>query len=108
MKNEELIEQIMNWFAGELTAAEVDDLMAALARHPDLQAHAHELKCIWDAMEQAMPPVQDETRILQRVYRRTVLGQDTSTLSDEDLDKAAGGIWPFDPQGGNPDSDQNK
>lgn len=106
MKNEELIEQIMNWLAGELSPAQEQDLWALLAQQPDIKAQAEELKRIWDTMDQALPPVQEDSSALKRVYLHVVLGQDPNTLDDEDLDKAAGGIRPYNSNKPNPDSSQ--
>ena len=91
MRNEELIERIMDWLAGELSQKEDEELHKLVSTRPEMERHARKLKGIWDAMDQVVPAAESKASVLERVYRRIIEDQDPGILSDEDLDQAAGG-----------------
>lgn len=103
MENDARMEQIMDWLAGELDPLQEQELLAAFARDADFAAHARELQRLWQALEDAVPPVRDEASLVERVYLRIVFGDASDALTDEDLDIAAGGVqasdqkWPGSP-----------
>lgn len=93
MTNEKLIAYILDWLAGELSAEEEQELATLLKAQPEMERHARELKALWDELEHALPVATDTTPVLERVYHRITLGHNQDTLSDEDLDQAAGGTF---------------
>ena len=108
MTNEELIERIMDWLAGELTPREEQELQEILGADLEMDRQALELKRVWDKLEEdASEPAQQKT-VLQRVYQRITEGQDQDQLSDDDLDQAAGGIGHHVPPWLKKDSDYDK
>ena len=92
MTDEKLIACIMDWLAGELSPEDRKEFADCLDARPDMDRHARELKTLWDKIEQVLPGSMDATPVLERVYRQ-ITKHDQDTLTDEDLDQAAGGTF---------------
>ena len=108
MTNEELIERIVDWLAGELTPQEEQELQEILGADLEMHRHTLDLLNIWGKLDRADPEEPDDSAVLKRVYQRVLQAQGQDQLSDEDLDKAAGGVREYDPSKKWTDSGQQK
>jgi len=106
MTNEVLIERIMDWLAGELTPQEEQELKGTLYANPEMHRHALELEDICGKLGRRDPEEFDDSSVLKRVYQRVLQAQGLGQLSDDDLDKAAGGVLEYDPSEKRTDSGQ--
>ena len=108
MTNEELIERMMDWLAGELTPREEQELQEILGADLEMDRHALELEDIWGKLDRIEPEEPDDSSVLKRVYQRVLQAQGQGQLSDDDLDKAVGGVLEYDPSEKRTDSGQKK
>lgn len=91
MNRNEILQRVTDSLCGELDREAGAELEAALAADPALAAEAGRLERIWQRL--GMIPDEDrvDKAVLARVFAR-IVNQDIAELSDEELDKAAGGI----------------
>ena len=108
MSSDEMIERIMDWLSGELTPREEQELQDILGADLEMDRHALELEDIWGKLDRIEPEEPDDSSVLKRVYQRVLQAQGQDQLSDEDLDKAAGGVREYDPSKKWTDSGQQK
>lgn len=90
MERDEVLRRVTDALCGELNAEEEAQVRAALAADPALATEARRLESIWHELGRVRGDEQQVKAVLARIFDR-ILEQHQAELSDEDLDKAAGG-----------------
>lgn len=93
MSKERLCELMTDYLAGEITQIEHKELQTLIDSDPELARQAQRLQDRWDLMDKAFPSDDRDAIALQRVWSNIGFDRLDGELSDEDLDKAAGGIY---------------
>jgi hypothetical protein len=91
MDRDEILHRVTDALCGELDGEEEAQMQAALAVDPVLAAEARRLEMVWQRLGKVLDEEQQDRAVLTRVFDR-IVEQHHSELSDEELEKAAGGI----------------
>jgi hypothetical protein len=91
MNRDEILQRVTDSLCGELDREAGAELEAALGADPALAAEAARLERTWQRLGMVLDEKRVEKAILVSVFAR-IINQDIAELTDEELDKAAGGI----------------
>ncbi|MFO8031572.1 MAG: hypothetical protein R6U22_03420 [Desulfohalobiaceae bacterium] len=93
MNKERIFELMADYLAQEITQAEQEELQELISSDPELAQQAQQLQGLWELMDKAFPADKGNSKVLQRVLQSIISENQDDELSEEDLDKAAGGIY---------------
>lgn len=91
MDRDEILHRVTDALCGELDEEGEAQLQAALAAAPALAAEARRLERVWQRLGKLLDEERQEQAVLARVFDR-IAEKHNAELSDEELEKAAGGI----------------
>ena len=91
MESDEILHRVTDALCGELDREGEAQMKDALAADPALAAEARRLKRVWQRLGNVLDKEQHEQADFTRVFDR-IVEHHHAELSDEELEKAAGGI----------------
>ncbi|MFW5993160.1 MAG: anti-sigma factor family protein [Desulfohalobiaceae bacterium] len=93
MNKERVFELMSDYLAHEITRAEQKELQELLDSDPELAQEAQKLQDLWELMDEAVTADESQAKALQQVWQNITSQSQEDELSEEDLEKAAGGIY---------------
>lgn len=101
MDKDKILQQVTDALCGELNGEGEAQMEAVLAVDPALAAEAGRMEKVWQQLDEILDEGEWEETVLARVFGR-IVEQHFAELSDEELERAAGGIAPI------PDDERKK